>query len=298
MSWWEHGYPGGKMVPLPGFPRPLYWPGAPGHEPSSDGPDVIGYKRTVSRAGRWPWQKFDDSYSRAFATGRSGNVSETGVAGVQRQLGIDDTGFIGRATFNGLRSIIIPSPLPHAGEYAMDANAQTLIAEAYYLFNPPTAPARTVREQALALAQQYIGLTEEPTGSNMTPFGKWYGMDGVPWCAIFCTYCFECGPSSGSPSFAQGSRYAYVPYIVADALNGDNGLEVTDDPQPGDLVCFDWDGGEADHVGFYESGDVAQFTTVEGNTAVGNDSNGGQVMRRQRDIAQAYEITFVRVAEP
>jgi hypothetical protein len=73
---------------------------------------------------------------------------------------------------------------------------------------------------------------------------------------------------------------------------------VTDDPIPGDLVCFDWDGGDYDHIGLYESGDVAQFTTVEGNTSVGNDSNGGQVMRRQRDIAQAYQITFVRVAEP
>jgi len=298
MAWWDHGYPGGPMVPVPGFPRPLYPPDAAGYIPSTDGPDVVAYKRTVSRAGRWPWQKFDDTYSRGFAHGVTGNVSETGVAGVQRQLGIDDTGYLGVRTFNGLRSIIIPQGLPHAGEYAMDANAQTLIAEAYELYNQPPKPPQTVREQALTLAQKYIGLTEEPTGSNMTPFGKWYGMDGVPWCAIFCSYCFECGSSGGSPSFIKGSRYSYVPYVVSDAISQENGLDITDDPIPGDLVCFDWDGGDYDHIGIYESGDVAQFTTVEGNTAVGNDSNGGQVMRRTRDIAQAYQIAFVRVAEP
>jgi len=298
MSWWDHGYPGGPMVPVPGFPRPLYPPDASGYTPSTDGPDVIAYKRTVSRAGRWPWTKFDDTYSKGFAHGKSGNVSETGVAGVHRQLGIDDTGYLGVRTFNGLRSIIIPSPLPHAGEYAMDANAVTLIAEAFALYNQPAKPFQSVREQALELAQQYIGYTEDPPGSNMTTFGAWYGpgWNGSPWCAMFVSYCFECGP--GSPTFAKGESYAYVPYVVADALNRENGLEVTDDPIPGDLVCFDWDGGDYDHIGLYESGDVVQFTTVEGNTSVGNDSNGGQVMRRQRDIAQAYQITFVRVAEP
>src|SRR5215471_2218161 len=38
-------------------------------------PDVVAYKRTVSRAGRWPWQPFDDSYSNAFAHGTSGDGS-------------------------------------------------------------------------------------------------------------------------------------------------------------------------------------------------------------------------------
>jgi cell wall-associated NlpC family hydrolase len=61
-----------------------------------------------------------------------------------------------------------------------------------------------------------------------------------------------------------------------------------DDPQPGDLVVFDWDGGVADHVGIVVrplGGD--RFATVEGNTGAGSDSDGGEVMRRERRLAQA-----------
>jgi len=136
MSWWENPYPGGPMVTVAGFPRPLYPPDAlaAGKTPSEDGPDVQAYKRTVSRAGRWPWGPFDDAYSDGFAHGRSGNVGETGVAGVQRQAGIEPTGWVGEHTFNLLRSIRIPAGLPHAGEPAMDHTAALLVDEAYELF--------------------------------------------------------------------------------------------------------------------------------------------------------------------
>lgn len=133
-AWWEVGYPGGPMVKVKGFPRPLYPPDAHGYPGSVDGPDVEAYKRTVSRAGRWPWQAFDRAFSNAFSHGRSGNVPETGVAGVQRQLGIVATGYIGEATFNGLRSIRIPEGLPNAGQAAMDATAAMLVDQAFDLF--------------------------------------------------------------------------------------------------------------------------------------------------------------------
>jgi hypothetical protein len=66
------------------------------------------------------------------------------VAGVQRQQHIDDTGWLGKTTFNTLRSIVIPGGLPHAGEQAMDDTAIILINEAWELYGghepePPTA---------------------------------------------------------------------------------------------------------------------------------------------------------------
>lgn len=136
-EWYEQGYPGGKMVAVSGFPRPLYPPDASkqGKQPSADGPDVEGYKRTVSRAGRWPWQAFDGAFSNGFAHGKAGgNVGESGVAGVQRQQKLDATGWVGEKTFNALRSIRIPEGLPHAGEAAMDATAVDLINEAFEQF--------------------------------------------------------------------------------------------------------------------------------------------------------------------
>jgi hypothetical protein len=283
------------MVSVPGFPRPLYAPDNKAGKPvSSDGPDVVAYKRTVSRAGRWDWQPFDDTYSKTFAYGAAGgNVSESGVAGVQRQLGLDDTGQIGEQTFNGLRSIRIPEGLPHAGEPAMDVTAQNMIGEAWLIFGKPAA--LPIREQALNGAERWIGYFE--TGNNDTVFGSWYGANYQPWCAMFATYCFEV-EASGSPSFIRGSRYAYCPYIVSDARNGRYGLNVTTDPQPGDLVVYDWQrDGTFDHVGIFEDGSTSSFQAIEGNTSPADYSNGGQVMRCHRQASQA-SIVFVNVEEP
>jgi hypothetical protein len=241
MSWWEHPYKGGPMVDTPPLPRPLYPPDANryGKKPSVDGPDVVAYKRTVSRAGRWPWQNFDDSYSNGFAHGDGGNVKETGVAGVQRQQHLDATGWIGEKTFNTLRSIRCPAG-PHEGEMAMDAYSVGLLEEAWNMFggHEPDDQGETLRARALKLAQADVGYTENPPGSNMNRYGAWYGMDGVPWCAIAATYWYE--HAGDSPSFVQGQRYSYCPFIVGDAYAGRYGLEVTDNPVAGDLVVYDW----------------------------------------------------------
>jgi len=113
---------------------------------------------------------------------------------------------------------------------------------------------KPLRAKMLAEAKKHIGVKENPPGSNRVKFSDWYGIRG-PWCAMFVTYCFECGAKGGSPSFAKGSYYAYCPYIVSDARNGRRGLSVTATPKPGDLVVYDWESnGEYDHIGIFESG--------------------------------------------
>jgi hypothetical protein len=298
-NWWEKAYPGGKMVAVKGFPRSLYPPdAAPQYKPSVDGSDVEGYKRTVSRAGRWVWQKFDQSYSNNFAHGKpGGNVPETGIAGVQRQGGLQDTGYVGEKTFNLLRSIVIPKGLPHAGEYAMDATAVELINAAFDRFKGKEDPTPTgsAAEARLYVAQGELGYIEGNNNSNK--YGEWYGQNHQPWCAMFCTWSDKhC--KLPADSFAKGSRYAYVPYIVSDARLGKYGLSITSNPKPGDMVCYDWGwDGEFDHVGLFESGSASSFKAIEGNTSPANNSNGGEVMRRDRSTAQA-DIVFVRVREP
>ena len=146
-------------------------------------------------------------------------------------------------------------------------------------------------DKALAQARIHLGEHESPSGSNKQQFGAWYGSNGVPWCAEFVSYCYW---RAGSSSFAAGKHYAYVPYIVNDARAGRNGMSVTQKPEPGDLVCYDWQGnGVADHVGLFERWANSSFIAVEGNTAVGNDSNGGKVMERTRKRSQVQ--AFVRV---
>jgi hypothetical protein len=290
------------------FPRPLYPPDAnrQGKKPSPDGPDIEAYKRGVWRAGRWPGPAsgFDRQLSNQFSHGQpGGNVGSSGIAGFQRQMGIDPTGWVGRSTFNTLASALVPEG-PHKGEPVLDANACNLIAEAYAIYGgdpdppDPIVKQATTRERALAGAVKWLGTTENPPGTNKTPFGRWYGVDGQPWCAIFASYCYEV-EAGGSPSFdPAAARYAYCPYIVSDARNGRYGLAVTGAPTPGDLVVYDWQrDGTYDHVGLFESGNSSSWTAIEGNTSVDNNSNGGQVMRRQRSSQEAA-VVFVRVAEP
>ena len=126
-EWWEKASPGGPMVG-PSFIRELYPPdAAPEHEPSGNGDDVRAIKRGVARSGHWPWGTFDGAYSNGFAHGRSGNVSENGLAGLQRQNGIQPTGYMGEKTYNLIRSARIPNGLPHAGEPILDATAVKLL---------------------------------------------------------------------------------------------------------------------------------------------------------------------------
>lgn len=305
--WYSVGYPGGPMVEVDGFPRNLYPPDANQHgkKPSVDGKDVIAYKRTVSRAGRWPWDTYDDTFSNGFSHGKSGgNVGDSGVAGVQRQAHLDATGWVGEKTFNLLRSIRIPGGLPHAGEPAMDATAVNLINEAFEKFKgtePPPYPGGTVRGAALTRAISQLGTKESPPESNNVKYGQWYGQNYQPWCAMFVTWCYEYGADDlglDSPSFVQGSRYAYCPYVVDDARNRRHGLSTTDDPIPGDLVVYDWSYDTVyDHIGIFERWTGGTFDAIEGNTSLNNNSNGGEVMRRNRSRSGQGTV-FVRVAEP
>src|SRR5215831_1938463 len=181
-EWWEKAYPGGPMVAVKGFPRPLYPPDAAkqGKKPSVDGPDVEAYKRTVSRAGRWQWQQFDQAYSNAFALGKGPNVIDTGVAGVQRQQNFDEPirGWLGKDTFNTLRSIRVPDGKPHAGEMAMDARAVELLNAAFDRFGgeePSSSGGSSSAQARLNKAKPEVGVSESPANSNKTKYGSWYG---------------------------------------------------------------------------------------------------------------------------
>ncbi len=75
-------------------------------------------------------------------------------------------------------------------------------------------------EQALAEALKHVGKKERPANSNRTEFGRWFGVDGVPWCAIFVSYCFNEGARyavakrfRGAGVYAKGCTY--VPTVEA-----------------------------------------------------------------------------------
>lgn len=129
----------------------------------------------------------------------------------------------------------------------------------------------------LCIAASQIGVKENPANSNRVKYAQWYGMDGQPWCDMFVSWCAH----QAGVQNAVG-KFAYCPYHADFFKKIGRWIDRKDRPQPGDIVFFA-NKGIACHVGIVETRNgAASITTIEGNTSVGNDANGGQVMRRTR----------------
>lgn len=141
----------------------------------------------------------------------------------------------------------------------------------------------------IATAEKELGNTETPANSNKTKYGKWFGFDGVAWCGIFVSWVyFHAGYPLGNIGFLKG--FAGCQTAVAHFKKTN---KITKDPQPGDIVFFDWNNdGRFDHTGiFVKRIDATHFQSIEGNTSIFNQSNGGQVMRRTRSF---NNVIFVK----
>ncbi len=151
---------------------------------------------------------------------------------------------------------------------------------------------RPLREKAFAVAKKHLGVQEMPRDSNIVLFSKWYGVQG-PWCAMFVTFCYVEAGAKGS--FRKGQKWSFCPFVLESAKAGDNHLSVTKKPKRGDIVLYQFDqDANADHIGLFERFTGSKtFTAIEGNTAAGNDSNGGEVMRRDRNLSNV--MAFVHV---
>ena len=140
----------------------------------------------------------------------------------------------------------------------------------------------TKGEKIVSVASAEVGYSEEGN-SNRTKYGKWFGFDGVPWCGIFVSWCYA---MSGYQLPKIGFTKGFAGCQTAVAYFKKYNLVVTD-PQPGDIVFFDWNAdGRYDHTGIFvewKSKATGEFFTIEGNTSINNQSNGGMVMKRTRN---------------
>ena len=135
-------------------------------------------------------------------------------------------------------------------------------------------------KEILAVARAELGYTESPAGSNRTKYGKWFGLDGQPWCMMFVQWCFRQAGAQDMLPMLTASCGALMRAAQA------KGCWITGDYQPGDVVIYDFPGGaKTDHCGIVVTALADGVRTIEGNTGVGNDSNGGEVMERTRPLS-------------
>lgn len=145
----------------------------------------------------------------------------------------------------------------------------------------------TTPQLFVATAAAEIGYTESPRGSNRTKYGQWYGLNGEPWCSIFVAYC---AARVGQDVRRLAENWAYTPSAL-DGLRKRGMTVPNNQARAGDIVFFDFPPRDrTQHVGIIESASPQGLVTIEGNTGVGNDANGGAVMRRQRRWADVTGI--------
>lgn len=151
----------------------------------------------------------------------------------------------------------------------------------------------TKASDVVKVAVSQIGYKESPANSNKTKYGKWFGMNGVPWCAIFLDWCFE--HAKGGSLFPHNPSAAYAQDEIVSSCKGawvmkKNTSRATRraylaQAKPGDIVTFDF--GKMDayrrHIGIVEKVSGSDIICIEGNTSKsGSQSNGGMVCRQVR----------------
>jgi hypothetical protein len=118
------------------------------------------------------------------------------------------------------------------------------------------AKVKTRGEKALKRALRYIGVQENPPGSNCQPFSRYFGMPCVPWCALFVSKNFDLNGDKKLP----WTNVAAVSSILEWGQRTGN---ISRTPRKG--YVFILKGNGQSHTGIVRSVNGNQYTTVEGN---------------------------------
>lgn len=157
---------------------------------------------------------------------------------------------------------------------------------------PQPPPVYEIQNKLVRTFQSYVGIKEEPLGSNCGPlvdkFNASCGLscnDHAPWCASVAHYGYRLNGLKGhgaySPSWFSKSRVVPKERVA---------------PADVGLVWFASKGRYAHTIAAIEkvtwsAGRAMQVTTLEGNTNAQGSREGDQFARR---IRPANTLTFVR----
>ena len=140
------------------------------------------------------------------------------------------------------------------------------------------------RHEVVTIAKAELGTTELPV--NKTKYGKWYGLDGQPWCAMFVSWVFM---RAGATSLINQSPKGFAGCESFEAWAKKKKMTVpVKQVEPGDILLFDFNKeGKSIHTGIALGYNVHThlIDTIEGNTAgnsSGSQANGDGVYLKHR----------------
>lgn len=134
----------------------------------------------------------------------------------------------------------------------------------------------------LAIARGELGYDRFSDPEQGTKYGRWYaeghgsyfGTTGVPYCAMFASYCLRHAGAT-----CAGMPAASTTAIKRAAVAAGKCRANVRDAQPGDVLLISWscDDNDLDHTCLCEANCGGYVQTIEGNVG------GGKVQRRTRD---------------
>ncbi len=139
------------------------------------------------------------------------------------------------------------------------------------------------RADIVGVALTQIGYTEGENNDNK--YGSWYRLNHEPWCAIFVSWCAR---QADIPLSVLRNASLAVPSRELTFRDNHFGIPYYDGigyiPLPGDLFFTK----TFNHVGIVCYVDGEYFYTVEGNSDIYGNNNGGRVVCNRRKISDYY----------
>lgn len=133
--------------------------------------------------------------------------------------------------------------------------------------------------QIIDRAKAELGVCENPPNSNNVKYNTWYYGHEVsgasyPWCATFISWLFK--PEQGLCK-KTASCLEMLEWFEKRG-------QLVKEPQAGDIVFFKYptNNRRTNHVGLVISVHGNVINTIEGNTSINSNDNGGKVMQRNR----------------
>jgi hypothetical protein len=141
-------------------------------------------------------------------------------------------------------------------------------------------------KKVLELCASKVGYIEGK--NNDTEFGKWFGLNNQPWCAMSASKMFFDAGAIASVAPAKSKGFASCDLWLKH-LTKNNQIVPIGQAKAGDLVFFQFDeDAAADHVGIVKGHNTTlkYMYVYEGNTSSGksgSQSNGDGYYLKKRD---------------